>query len=104
MFRRRIFHLRLRSETLTLGRRTLLMGVLNIPPDSFSAGAQFLAPRKAAVHALALEKNGADIIDIGAESTRPGSHGITAAEELRRLLPVLEALRERLNVPISVDT
>ncbi|HKT48532.1 MAG TPA: dihydropteroate synthase [Candidatus Acidoferrales bacterium] len=101
---RRIFSLKLPSRTLLLGKRTLLMGVLNVTPDSFSDGAQFLDPRKAVAHALALQKNGADILDIGAESTRPGSHGISAAEELRRLLPVLEALQGRLKVPISIDT
>lgn len=101
---RRICRLKLPKRTLALGKHTLLMGVLNLTPDSFSDGGQFLEPRKAVVHALALEKGGADILDIGAESTRPGSHGISAAEELRRLLPVLEALRGRLKIPISVDT
>ena len=104
MLRRRTFHLRLRSRTLLLGKRTLLMGVLNVTPDSFSDGGQFFDSRKAVAHALALEKSGADILDIGAESTRPGSHGTSAAEELRRLLPVLEALQGRLKIPISVDT
>jgi dihydropteroate synthase len=101
---RKIFHLRLPTRALTLGKRTLLMGVLNITPDSFSDGGRFFAPDQAIKHALFLQKAGADIIDIGAESTRPGSIGISAVEELRRLLPVLRALRAKLKIPISIDT
>jgi dihydropteroate synthase len=104
MIHRKLFRLRLRNHTLVLGRRTLIMGVLNITPDSFSDGGKFLDPRRAIDHALALQSAGADILDIGAESTRPGSHGISAAEELRRLLPVLEALRGKLKIPTSIDT
>src|SRR6476646_7014067 len=104
MIPRRTFQLKLRSGVLTLGKRTLVMGVLNVTPDSFSDGGNFFAPKRAAAQALAMQRDGADIIDIGAESTRPGSLGISAAEELRRLLPVLEALRGKLKVPISVDT
>jgi dihydropteroate synthase len=89
---------------LQLGERTLLMGVLNVTPDSFSDGGKFLDVKRAVAQALAIERDGADIIDIGAESTRPGSQGISAAEELRRLLPVLEALHGKLKIPISVDT
>jgi len=89
---------------LHLGERTLVMGILNVTPDSFSDGGKFLAAKSAVRQALAMERDGADIIDIGAESTRPGSQAISAAEELRRLLPVLEALRGKLKVPISVDT
>ena len=80
------------------------MGVLNITPDSFSDGGRFFDPKLAVKQALAMQREGADIIDIGAESTRPGSEGISAAEELRRLLPVVEALRGKLRIPISVDT
>ncbi len=98
------FLLRLRSGVLRLGERTLVMGVLNVTPDSFSDGGKFLDPRRALTQALTMQRDGADIIDIGAESTRPGSHGISVAEELRRLLPVLEALRGKLEIPISVDT
>jgi dihydropteroate synthase len=101
---RRIYRLKLRSRALVLGERTLLMGVLNVTPDSFSDGGQFSDLRRAVAHALALQESGADIIDIGAESTRPGSHGIPVAEELRRLLPILESLKGRLKIPISVDT
>jgi dihydropteroate synthase len=80
------------------------MGVLNITPDSFSDGGKFLDPQSAVKHALAMQRDGADIIDIGAESTRPDSQGIRSEEELRRLLPVLAVLRARLKIPISVDT
>ena len=101
---RKIFKLRLPSRTLTLGERTLIMGVLNVTPDSFSDGGKFFSARKAVEGALAMQAAGADILDIGAESTRPGSQEISAAEELARLLPVLQALRRRLRIPISVDT
>ncbi len=80
------------------------MAALNITPDSFSDGGKFFAPGDAIKQALALQQAGADILDIGAESTRPGSSGISAVEELRRLLPVLQALRGKLTVPVSVDT
>jgi dihydropteroate synthase len=80
------------------------MGVLNVTPDSFSDGGKFYDVKRAVEHALAMQRDAADIIDIGAESTRPGSLEISAAEELRRLLPVLQALRGKLKVPISVDT
>lgn len=96
--------MKLRSRTLVLGERTLIMGVLNVTPDSFSDGGKFFSVKKAVEGALAMQRAGADILDIGAESTRPGSNGISAAEELARLLPVLEALRGRLKIPISVDT
>lgn len=96
--------MKLGRRTLLLGPRTLLMGVLNVTPDSFSDGGRFLDPAQAVRHALQMERDGADLLDIGAESTRPGSAGITSAEELRRLLPVLEALRGRLKIPVSVDT
>jgi len=101
---RKHVRLQLPSGTLTLGARTLIMGVLNVTPDSFSDGGAFLDPRRAVAHALQMQRDGADIIDIGAESTRPGSLGVTAVEELRRLLPVFEALRGRLKIPISIDT
>jgi dihydropteroate synthase len=104
MIRRKPFYLRLAKQTLLLGRRTLLMGVLNITPDSFSDGGKFLEPGRAIAQALALERAGADILDVGAESTRPGSEGTPAAEELRRLFPVLDALRGKLKIPISIDT
>ena len=80
------------------------MGVVNVTPDSFSDGGKFFSPQQAIQHALALEKAGADILDIGAESTRPGSAEISVVEELRRLLPVLQALRGKIKIPISIDT
>src|SRR5437879_10766617 len=101
---RKIFHLKLRSGTLTLGKRTLVMGVLNVTPNSFSDGGKFFDAQRAVQHALAMQNDGADIVDVGAESTRPGSEGISVAEELGRLLPVLERLRGKLKIPISVDT
>ena len=104
MHRRKIFHIKLRSDTLVLGKRTLVMGVLNVTPDSFSDGGKFFDFSSAVDHALAMQRAGADLLDIGAESTRPGAADIGAAEELRRLLPVLKGLRKRLKIPISVDT
>ncbi len=104
MFRRKKFLLRLPSRTLVLGERTLIMGVLNVTPDSFSDGGRFLDPQKAINHALEMESAGADILDIGGESTRPGSEGISAEEELARVVPVLEGLRGRLKIPVSIDT
>jgi len=101
---RKIFRFRLGKKTVVLGRRTLLMGVLNITPDSFSDGGMFIDPSRAIDHALALQQAGADILDIGAESTRPGALGINAEEELRRLLPVLQGLRGKLKIPVSLDT
>jgi len=80
------------------------MGVLNVTPDSFSDGGKYCDPDRAFARALELEEQGADIIDIGAESTKPGSARIPAAEEMRRLIPVLKRLKDRLTVPISVDT
>jgi dihydropteroate synthase len=104
MFQRKRFQLKLPSRTLILGERTLVMGVLNVTPDSFSDGGKYFSPEKAVAGALAIERAGGDLVDIGAESTRPGSRGISAAEELARLLPVLEALRGLLKIPVSVDT
>jgi dihydropteroate synthase len=104
MFHRKRFRLRLRSRTLILGERTLVMGVLNITPDSFSDGGAYLDSAAAIARALQLEHDGADILDIGGESTRPGAASITAEEELRRILPVMEVLRGKLRIPMSVDT
>jgi dihydropteroate synthase len=95
---------RLKQREIILGDRTLLMGVLNVTPDSFSDGGKYSDPDRAFARAVELEDEGADILDIGAESTRPGSHRISEAEELRRLIPVLKRLRGKLSIPISVDT
>ena len=101
---RKRFRLKLPSRTLVLGERTLIMGVLNVTPDSFSDGGHYLDPQAAIAHALEMEQAGADLIDIGGESTRPGSEGVSAEEELQRILPVLEGLRSKLKIPISIDT
>ena len=103
MLRKR-FEWKLRDRTIPLGERTLIMGVLNVTPDSFSDGGKYAEPDRAFARAIELEEEGADIIDVGAESTRPGSSRIAAGEELRRLVPVLKRLRNQLSVPISVDT
>jgi dihydropteroate synthase len=101
---RKIYYWKLRGSEMQLGERTLIMGVLNITPDSFSDGDRFNDPDRAYARALELEEQGADIIDIGAESTRPGSHRITADEEWQRLVPVLKRLRRNLRAPLSLDT
>lgn len=96
--------MRLPSRTLVLGERTLIMGVLNVTPDSFSDGGKFLHPEAAVERALAMEREGADIVDVGGESSRPGSKALRADEEQDRILPVLRMLRGKLKIPISVDT
>ncbi len=93
----------LAQRTLTL-QRPLIMGILNVTPDSFSDGGCFCSPDAAVDHALQMVEQGADLIDIGAESTRPGAPLVTAEEELRRLMPVLERLSGQITVPISIDT
>jgi dihydropteroate synthase len=95
---------KLRHREIVLGDRTLIMAVLNVTPDSFSDGGVFADPDRAFARALELEDEGADIIDLGGESTRPGSERISEAEELRRLIPVLKRLRGHLSIPVSVDT
>ncbi|MBU0895270.1 MAG: dihydropteroate synthase [Candidatus Omnitrophica bacterium] len=89
---------------LDLTRRACVMGILNVTPDSFSDGGRFFDSKKAVRHSLAMVNDGADIIDVGGESTRPGSRGISAGEELRRVIPVIKALAQRSRVPISIDT
>ena len=101
---RKLYYLKLKNREISLGQRTLVAGVLNLTPDSFSDGGRYQDPDRAYARALELEEQGADIIDVGAESTRPGSARITAAIELQRLVPVLKRLRDKLQVPISVDT
>jgi dihydropteroate synthase len=99
------FDWRLRTRSLTLGPRTLIMGILNVTPDSFSDGGQFLSPSAAVDHAFAMLEEGADILDIGGESTRPDATPITPHEEQARVLPVLRAiLAERPQAVISIDT
>jgi dihydropteroate synthase len=101
---RKPFVWKLKARELKLGERTFIMGVLNVTPDSFSDGGKYMDPDRAFARAVELEEQGADIIDVGAESTRPGSERISAAEEIRRLIPVLKRLRGKLTVPVSVDT
>jgi dihydropteroate synthase len=98
------FTLRCRRRTLRLGERTLLMGVLNITPDSFSDGGLFFDKDRAIAHGFKMAEDGADIIDIGGESTRPGSKPLDLEEELRRVLPVIETLSKEADIPISIDT
>jgi dihydropteroate synthase len=101
----------MRERTWKIGKRVfdasrhgLIMGVLNVTPDSFSDGGEFLTADKAIQHGLEMAAQGAHIIDIGGESTHPGSQPVTIAEELRRVIPVIESLRRKLDVPISIDT
>ncbi|HTP33392.1 MAG TPA: dihydropteroate synthase [Candidatus Acidoferrales bacterium] len=101
---RKLYFWKLKQRELRLGERTVLMGVLNVTPDSFSDGGKYSDPDRAFARAIELEEQGADIVDIGAESTRPGSARVSEAEEIRRLIPVLKRLKGRLGVPISVDT
>src|SRR5664280_349605 len=101
---RKLFFWKLKQREIRLGERTVIMGVLNVTPDSFSDGGKYADPDRAFARAIELEQQGADISDIGAESTRPGSARISAAEEMRRLIPVLKRLKDRLSIPVSVDT
>lgn len=95
---------KLKEREIQLGDHTLIAGVLNLTPDSFSDGGKYADPDRAYARALEIEEQGADLIDIGAESTRPGSQRISEAEEKRRLIPVLKRLRGKLGIPISIDT
>lgn len=94
----------LRTRSLTLGRRPLLMGIVNVTPDSFSDGGRYLGSEAAIEHGLRLVAEGADILDIGGESTRPYSESVSASEELRRVKKVVEALCRQSDVPVSIDT
>ncbi|MCS6816293.1 MAG: dihydropteroate synthase [Blastocatellia bacterium] len=102
--KRQAYRLILRDRVLELGTRTLLMGILNVTPDSFSDGGEFFSLERAVERALEIEAEGADILDIGGESTRPGAKPVPVEEEYRRVLPVLERLQGRLRIPISIDT
>ncbi len=92
------------GKVLDLGRRTHIMGILNVTPDSFSDGGQYAKMDQALAHAREMAAAGADIIDIGGESTRPGAAPLTEEEELRRIIPIIERLSSELTVPLSVDT
>jgi dihydropteroate synthase len=104
MFTRSRYRLRLPSRTLQIGERTLIMGILNVTPDSFYAGGRYPDAQLAVERALELEEAGADILDVGGESTRPGADPIAPGEEIARVLPVLEGVRGKLRIPISLDT
>jgi dihydropteroate synthase len=93
-----------RGFSLDFSERTYIMGVLNVTPDSFSDGGLFFDPEKAVEHAFKLVEDGADILDIGGESTRPGSDPVSVEDELRRTVPVIEAVAKSVRVPISIDT
>ncbi len=101
---RRRFRIRMGAHTLEVGPRPAVMGVLNVTPDSFSDGGQYLDPAEAVTRAEQLVAEGADLVDVGGESTRPGSDPVPEDEELARVLPVVETLASRLAVPISIDT
>ena len=104
MFTRTRYRLRLPSRTLVLGERTLIMGILNVTPDSFFAGGRYPDAQLAVERAFEMEQQGADILDVGGESTRPGADPLSADEEIARVVPVLERLRGKLRIPISLDT
>jgi len=89
---------------IALGERTAIMGILNVTPDSFSDAGQFFDREQATAHGRELEREGADILDVGGESTRPGSAAVSEEEENHRVLPVIEALARSVRIPISVDT
>ena len=89
---------------LVLGKNICVMGILNVTPDSFSDGGLFFNYKNAVKRAIEIEKEGAGILDIGAESTRPGSVGVPTAEQIRRVIPVIKALKKKISIPISIDT
>ncbi len=100
----REFSLVVHGRRLELGRRTLIMGIINVTPDSFSDGGLFISPEKAVEQALRLEAQGADILDIGGESTRPFSEPVSVEEELERVIPALQSIRAVCDLPVSIDT
>jgi len=100
-----LYHYSTGHGDLAMGRRCLIMGIVNVTPDSFSDGGQFNSTLAAANHAIQLIDDGADVLDIGGESTRPGAEPVCAAEQIERVAPVIAAIRQqRRDVPISVDT
>jgi dihydropteroate synthase len=92
------------ERVFNVSRQGLIMGVLNVTPDSFSDGGHFLALEKAVEHGVKMAAEGADVIDVGGESTRPGAEPVAAWEELRRVIPVIEKLRAKIDIPVSIDT
>jgi len=98
------YAIRCKQKKYLLGKQTLLMGILNITPDSFYDGGQYFGKESAIDHGIRMAEEGADILDIGGESTRPGSKPLPLEEELRRVIPVIEVLAKKLDVPVSIDT
>lgn len=98
------YNYKFKKVTYDLGSRTHIMGILNVTPDSFSDGGKYMNVKEAVAHARVMEREGADFIDIGGQSTRPGSEEITAEEEITRVIPVIEALTNEIKIPISIDT
>ncbi|KYK28816.1 hypothetical protein AYK20_06595 [Thermoplasmatales archaeon SG8-52-1] len=92
------------KKHLAFGKKTYIMGILNVTPDSFSDGNDFFTQEKAVSHAVKMEKEGADIIDVGGESTRPGSDRVSKQDEMSRVIPVIEELVDKISIPISIDT
>ena len=103
-FFNKAFPLHWMNYSLELSKRTHVMGILNVTPDSFSDGGRYLEREKAIEHGIAMARDGADIIDVGGESTRPYSKKISVDEEMERVIPVIEALSRELNIPICIDT
>ena len=101
---RKKYSLKWGTHHLALGEKTLVMGVVNITPDSFSDGGAFFSKDRAVAQGIKLAREGADILDIGGESTRPFSEGVSLAQELQRVIPVIEILADSMSVPISIDT
>ncbi|PYP83856.1 MAG: dihydropteroate synthase [Blastocatellia bacterium AA13] len=102
---RQIFTIPLRNgAVIELGRRTVVVGVLNVTPDSFSDGGRFFDSRRAIDRAIEIEDEGADILEIGGESTRPGAELISTDEEKRRVMPILDAIAGRIRIPVAIDT
>src|SRR5216117_1725062 len=97
-------HWKIVERVFDLSRQGLIMGVLNVTPDSFSDGGKFLTTEKAVEHGMQMAAEGADLIDVGGESTRPGAEPVAAEEELHRVIPVIEKLRPKIHIPISIDT
>jgi dihydropteroate synthase len=96
--------LRIGNKNFELGKQIIIMGTLNVTPDSFSDGGKFFSIDSAVDHAIVMQKEGADIIDIGGESTRPGAKSVSIDEEINRVIPVLEELVKKIKIPISIDT
>ncbi len=105
MTKRKTYKLKLaRGKTLLLGEKTLIMGILNVTPDSFSDGGKFKTLDRALKRAMEMVEEGVDIIDVGGESTRPGSSRVSLDEELKRVIPVIKEIRKKSDIPISIDT